>query len=139
MKTILITIGVLFFAANVHAQNDKGKIILPDHLEWVQIVEGVDLAAVDGDWSKDAHRKFIRIAAGMVLPFHIHTASSHIVIVAGELTHTHSANDKPNPMGVGSYFYSKGGVVHANSCVSKVPCILYTEYDSAFDMEIVSN
>lgn len=120
------------------ASDGAAALVTQQDLAWVEIIPGVDFAAVYGDWAEGAHAKFARFAPGMVAPLHTHTHAYHGVVVHGELT-----NPYPGEEGVvmrsGDYWYVPAGVAHSNECVSDEPCVFFTYGDALWDVEMVEN
>lgn len=117
---------------------DATALIAHEDLEWVEIIPGVEFAAVYGEWAEGAHAKFARIAPGMVIPLHTHTHAYHGVVVQGEFTNPYPGGEGV-VMGPGDYWYVPGGMGHTNDCVSDEPCLIFTYGDALWDVEIVED
>lgn len=141
---IAVSVGIgPFIAAEAAGQEvspgaDATALIAQEDLAWVEIIPGVDFAAVYGDWAEGAHAKFARFAPGMVAPLHTHTHAYHGVVVQGEFT-----NPYPGEEGVvmrsGDYWYVPAGMAHSNECVSGEACVIFTYGDALWDVEMVEN
>lgn len=122
----------------VASEAGVAALVTQQDLAWVEIIPGVDFAAVYGDWAEGAHAKFARFAPGMVAPLHTHTHAYHGVVVQGEFT-----NPYPGEQGVvmrpGDYWYVPAGMAHSNECVSDEPCVFFTYGDALWDVEMVEN
>jgi quercetin dioxygenase-like cupin family protein len=137
MRNLVLIAMVAALSATAYAQPEGSLTVLPDQVEWQEIVPGVEFAAIQGDWTAEAHRKYVRVAGGKVLPNHRHSAGAHIIIISGLFTNTYSEDEPAIPLGAGSYVFIPSGAAHVNTCVSDEPCLLFTTYDAAFDLTIV--
>lgn len=139
-----VSVGVASLGAaeavgqEVVSEADAAALIAQEDLEWVEIIPGVEFAAVSGDWAEGAHAKFARFAPGMVAPLHTHTHAYHGVVVQGEFTNPYSDGEGV-VMGPGDYWYVPGGMAHGNECVSAEPCVFFTYSDALWDVEMVEN
>lgn len=122
----------------VASETAETALIAQADLEWVEIIPGVEFAAVYGDWAEGAHAKFARFAPGMVAPLHTHTHAYHGVVVQGEFTNPYPGEEDV-VMGPGDYWYVPAGMAHGNECVSDEPCVFFTYGDAPWDIEIVED
>ena len=135
--------GVLFVAGEAGGQEvapapePTAHIVLED-LEWVEIVPGVDFAAVYGAWTEGAHAKFARFAPGMAVPLHRHANEYHGVVVQGEFTNPYPGQQAV-VMRPGDYWRVPAGMAHSNECVSDDPCLIFTYGDAPWDVEMVED
>lgn len=112
--------------------------ITQEDLEWVEIVPGVDFAAVQGQWAEGAHAKFARFAPHMAVPVHRHTNAYHGVVVQGEFTNPYPGQQAV-VMRPGDYWRVPAGMAHSNECVSDDPCLIFTYGDAPWDVEMVED
>lgn len=117
---------------------DAPAVVATADLEWVEIVPGVDFAAVHGDWAEGAHAKFARFAPGMAAPVHSHTNAYHGVVVQGEFTNPYPGEEAV-VMRPGDYWYVPGGAAHSNECVSAEPCVFFTYGDALWDLDMLED
>lgn len=113
-------------------------LIAQEDLAWVEIVPGVDFAAIHGEWTEGAHAKFARFAPHLAVPVHRHTNAYHGVVVQGEVTNPYPGQDAV-VMRPGDYWHVPGGMEHSNACVSDEPCLIFTYGDALWDVEIVED
>lgn len=139
-RSLLLAVVVVAFSAGEAAAQgaEAPPPIAQDDLEWVEIIPGVEFAAVYGDWAEGAHAKFARFAPGMVAPLHTHTHAYHGVVVQGEFTNPYPGEEDV-VMGPGDYWYVPAGMAHGNECVSDDPCVFFTYGDALWDIEMVEN
>ncbi len=76
------------------SEADGAAMIAQEDLEWVEIIPGVEFAAVHGDWAEGAHAKFARFAPGMVAPLHTHSHAYHGVVVQGEFANPYAGEER---------------------------------------------
>ncbi len=127
MRKILGAAAALALTAGVaaEAQSDGQK-------QWREMGPGAHFAPAQGDWEKGAHSKFIRLAAGLDVPFHTHSNDYHGVMLSGRMT-IDLEGGKTSEVGAGDYWTMKGGVPHGHKCLSAEPCLLYTHGDKNWD------
>ena len=92
-------------------------------MKWVDIPE-----------AKGAHGSFAKFAGGTELPMHTHTAGSRSVVIAGTMLEG-LEGQQPKELGPGSYFYIPGELKHTTACKAGADCIIYTDWQGAFDMK----
>lgn len=122
----------------VAPEADATALIAQEDLEWVEIIPGVDFAAVHGVWAEGAHAKFARFAPRLAIPVHRHTNAYHGVVVQGEVTNPYPGQDGV-VMRPGDYWHVPAGMAHSNECVSDEPCLIFTYGDALWDVEIVED
>jgi anti-sigma factor ChrR (cupin superfamily) len=137
MKQILLLIFAVLMAGSVCAQADGNNVILPEGLQWQQIIEGVEFAAAHGDWETGTHHKYVRFAPGVTAPLHVHSSNFKLVVISGGFTHTLSNDETPVAFAPGTYIHGISNQPHINSCISEEPCIVFSVYEGAFDFEFV--
>ena len=108
----------------------------PSEMKWVDIPEakGAQQAVVWGNPQKGAHSSFAKFAGGTELPMHTHTAGSRSVVIAGTMLEG-LEGQQPKELGPGSYFYIPGELKHTTACKAGADCIIYTDWQGAFDMK----
>ena len=127
----------LCLASPTSGQTEDHVTKLPEGLAWTEIIPGIQFAAAHGDWSKEAHGKFIRFDAGIATPAHTHGGSYHGVVIAGTVTNPYGGETDPTEMGPGAYWYVPAGAEHVTACVSDDPCLFYTHSAGPWDLSLV--
>jgi quercetin dioxygenase-like cupin family protein len=105
-------------------------------MKWVDTPEakGAQQAVVLGNPQKGAHSSFAKFAGGTELPMHTHTAGSGSIVIAGTMLEG-LEGQQPKELGPGSYFYIPGELKHTTACKAGADCIIYTDWQGAFDMK----
>jgi len=105
-------------------------------MKWVDIpdAKGTQQAVTWGNPQKGAHGSFAKFAGGTELPMHTHTAGSRSVVIAGTMLEG-LEGQQPKELGPGSYFYIPGELKHTTACKAGADCIIYTDWQGAFDMK----
>ncbi len=154
MKTysirLLVLTGLLTFAAAVPfgpraqeaakpaAKPTARKAVLRPALElkWVDVPDGrgAQQAVVWGNSQKGAHGSFAKFPSGTQIPMHTHTAGSRTVVIAGTMVET-IEGQQPKELGQGSYFYIPGELKHSTACKEGAECIIYSDWQGAFDLK----
>lgn len=141
---IAVSVGIAPLVATeaigqeVASEAGAAALITQQDLAWVEIIPGVDFAAVHGEWAEGAHAKFARFAPSMAAPLHTHTHAYHGVVVQGEFTNPYTGEQRA-VMRSGDYWYVAAGMAHSNECVSDEPCVFFTYGDALWDVEMVEN
>jgi quercetin dioxygenase-like cupin family protein len=114
----------------------KAVLRAASEMKWVDIPEakGAQQAVVSGNPQKGAHSSFAKFAGGTELPLHTHTAGSRSVVIAGTMLEG-LEGQQPKELGPGSYFYIPGELKHTTACKAGADCIIYTDWQGAFDMK----
>ncbi|WP_265570368.1 cupin domain-containing protein [Sphingomicrobium nitratireducens] len=131
IRTLAIGLLALGTAAAAHGPEN----LAASELEWVEIIPGVDFAPAFGDWAKEGHGKFVRLAPGASVPMHTHSGSYEGVFVSGEMVNILDGGTRV-AVGPGHYFQMAGGRLHGHECVSEVPCFFYTHSPAAWDIQV---
>jgi hypothetical protein len=94
---------------------------------------GTHIAVLRGDPAKGPSVMFMRMRK-MTGRMHVHTADYDLVVIEGTMKHRLAGEDEANvkPMGVGSYWFQRGGVPHADSCLSDT-CVMYVTWSGPRD------
>lgn len=137
MKALPVFAALLMIAVAVQAQPAEAVVVAPENVEWTEIVPGISFGAVYGDWSTEAHGKYVRIDPGVETPPHTHTLPYSGVVISGRVTNPYSGEEAPAEMSSGKYWYVPGGEAHTTACVSDEPCLFYTHADGAWDLEVI--
>ncbi len=105
-------------------------------LRWVDApnAKGVQQAVVWGNAQKGAHGSFAKFAAGTEIPLHTHTAAGRSVVISGTMLEGLEGQE-PKELGPGSYFSIPGDVKHTTACKAGAECIIYTDWQGAFDLK----
>lgn len=127
----------VFLAAPTFGQTEDPVTTVPEGLEWTEIIPGIQFAAAHGDWSKEAHGKFIRFDAGIATPAHTHSGSYHGIVIAGTITNPYAGETDPAEMSPGAYWYVPAGAEHVTTCASEDPCLFYTHSEGPWDLSLV--
>jgi len=114
----------------------KAVLRAASEMKWVDIPEakGAQQAVVWGNPQKGAHSSFAKFAGGTELPMHTHTAGSRSVVIAGTMLEG-LEGQQPKELAPGSYFYIPGELKHTTACKAGAECIIYTDWQGAFDMK----
>ena len=105
-------------------------------LEWREMVPGVEFAPAYGDWEKQAHGKFVRIAPAAQVPMHTHTNAYRGVMISGRMANLYDGGKRVE-IGPGDYWYVAGARPHGHDCLSTEPCFFYTYGDSLWDLQLI--
>ena len=105
-------------------------------MKWVDIADakGAQEAVTWGNPQKGAHGSFTKFPAGTQLPLHTHTATSRSVVISGTMMEG-LEGQTPKELGPGSYFFIPGEVKHTTACKEGAECIIYTDWQGAFDLK----
>jgi len=105
-------------------------------LKWVDIPEskGAQQAVVWGNPQRGAHGSFAKFAGGTEIPLHMHSAGSRSVVISGTMMEG-LEGQQPKELGPGSYFSIPGEVTHTTACKAGAECMIYTEWQGAFDLK----
>jgi hypothetical protein len=97
---------------------------------------GTAIAVLRGDPAKGPSTMFMRMRK-MTGRMHVHTADYELVVVEGTMKHRLEGEDEAaaKPMGAGSYWFQKGGVPHADSCLSDT-CVMYVTWAGPRDARL---
>ena len=114
----------------------KAALRAASEMKWVDIPEakGAQQAVAWGNPQKGAHSSFAKFAGGTELPMHTHTAGSRSVVIAGTMMEG-LEGQTPKELGPGSYFYIPGELKHTTACKAGAECIIYTDWQGAFDLK----
>jgi hypothetical protein len=85
-----------------------------------------------GDLAKGAHGTFIRMPAHFVSPLHLHTEDYFAVVISGVGVNTQPGKEDV-PLGVGSYWFQRGGENHVTKCLSDKDCLFFLYQPGKFD------
>ena len=125
-------------AAKPAAKPPAKKAVLrsPSEMKWVDIpdAKGAQQAVAWGNPQKGAHGSFAKFAGGTELPLHTHTAGSRSVVISGTMMEG-LEGQTPKELGPGSYFYIPGEVKHTTACKEGAECVIYTDWQGAFDLK----
>lgn len=137
MKCVTLFAVFILAATSVQGQPAEAVATTPDNVEWAEIAPGISLGTVYGDWSSEAHGKYVRIDPGVETPMHTHPLPYHGVVISGRITNPYAGEAAPAEMGPGHYWYVPGGEAHTTGCASEEPCLFYTHADGAWDLEVL--
>jgi cyclophilin family peptidyl-prolyl cis-trans isomerase len=70
-------------AVPVAAQPPEATLLAADGLEGSELAPGIRFAAAHGDWTREAHAKFVALDAGVAAPVHVHSRPYHAVVLQG--------------------------------------------------------
>ena len=102
-------------------------------VQWVDI-GGPQAANVSGDFAAGQHVMFVKFAAGMKTPLHIHSHDYVGVVVSGVARH--SIPGKPETevdLAAGSHWFIPANLPHISECLPGAECIFALYQDEAFD------
>ena len=126
------------------AQTEKAKpaaakkaiLRAASEMKWVDIpdAKGAQQAVAWGNPQKGAHGSFSKFAGGTEVPMHTHTAGSRSAVIAGTMLEG-LEGQTPKELGPGSYFYIPVEVKHTTACKAGAECIIYTDWQGAFDLK----
>ena len=147
---LLVIAGTLVFAAanpfNAQAQEaakpaakppaKKAVLRSPSDMKWADIpdTKGAQQAVAWGNPQKGAHGSFAKFAGGTEIPLHTHTAGSRSVVITGTMMEG-LEGQTPKELGPGSYFYIPGEVKHTTACKAGAECLIFTDWQGAFDLK----
>ena len=147
---LLAIAGIILFAAAVPfvastqepvkpaAKPPTRKAVLrsASELKWVDVpdTKGVQQAVAWGNPQKGAHGSYAKFPAGAEIPLHTHTAGSRSVVISGTMMEG-LEGQTPKELGPGSYFYIPGEVKHTTACKAGAECVIYSDWQGAFDLK----
>ena len=113
---------------------DKTLFVPAGDLKWQAVpnMQGIQLAAVQGDPAKGASHFFLKFAPGFSAPVHHHSANHHVTVVSGTLVLTVDGKDHKLP--AGSYFAFTGKKPHATRCEAGAECVLSMDTRGKWDV-----
>jgi len=133
----LAVILVCLFAAQAHAQD--AAVVRKMSENKFTPVEGlpscVTQAVQSGDPSKGAAVILFKAKAGCVIPWHWHTPTERIMVVAGSAKLQLKDSASTGVLGPGSYALLPTKNVHQFTCSSA--CTAFVTSDAAFDIHYV--
>ena len=121
---------------NIRAAGVKPVIRPADQLTWVDAPEGngVKVAVLWGDPSKEAFGAIHKFPAGFKAPLHTHSSDLHCVVVSGTIIHG-SADGKMTKLGPGSYALVPHTYVHTTACDPASECQMFVHANGKFDLK----
>jgi len=136
---VIFLVGAVFAAQAEHKAKShapKEVIKTASELKWVEApdAKGVQQAVVWGNAQKGAHGAFAKFAAGTEVPLHTHTASGRSVVISGTILEAQEGQN-PKELGPGSYFFIPGGLKHTTGCKAGMECMIYSDWQGAFDVK----
>ncbi len=134
--SLAVLLGAQAEKAAKPAAAKKAVLRAASEMKWVEIpdAKGAQQAVAWGNPQKGAHASFAKFAGGTELPMHTHTAGSRSVVIAGTMLEG-LEGQTPKELGPGSYFYIPGEVKHTTACKAGADCIIYSDWQGAFDMK----
>ena len=134
--SLAVLLGAQAEKAAKPAAAKKAALRAASEMKWVDIpdAKGAQQAVTWGNPQKGAHGSFAKFAGGTELPMHTHTAGSRSVVIAGTMLEG-LEGQQPKELGPGSYFYIPGELKHTTACKAGADCIIYTDWQGAFDMK----
>ncbi len=118
------------------AAGKKAVLRAASEMKWVDVpdAKGVQQAVVWGNAQKGAHGSFAKLTAGTDIPLHTHTAGGRTVVISGTMLEG-LEGQTPKELGPGSYFFIPGNVKHTTACKAGAECLIYTDWQGAFDLK----
>ncbi len=134
--SLAVLLGAQAEKAAKPAAAKKAALRAASEMKWVDIpdAKGAQQAVAWGNPQKGAHSSFAKFAGGTELPMHTHTAGSRSVVIVGTMLEG-LEGQQPKELGPGSYFYIPGELKHTTACKAGADCIIYTDWQGAFDMK----
>lgn len=143
MRRGILAIVVSFLAAGtVLAQGAAGKAVtMPAaDMKWADMVggpPGIKISTLWGDYTTGAYGAMLKFPAGLAAPLHTHTSDMRIVVVSGTFIHTPEGKPAVR-LGPGSYLMQSGGSYrHTTECDKASECLIFSEGDGKFDLQMV--
>ena len=105
-----------------------------DELQWGPTPFGPEAAVVSGDFSAGKHITYIKFAAGMKTPLHIHSNNYIGLVMSG--TTKHWIPNEPNTqklLPAGSHWSIAANVEHVSECLPGDDCVMAIFQEQAFD------
>ncbi len=145
MKNTLAALTVVFCglcwstAPRVQAADkaNKGALLVPAaDIKWNDVpgMDGIQLAAVEGDPSKGPSHFFLKFVGGFAAPLHHHTANHFGTVVAGTLVLTVDGSEQRLPPG--SFFGFSKKTKHTTACAAGADCVLSMDARGKWDVLI---
>ncbi|MEO5805195.1 cupin domain-containing protein [Devosia sp.] len=103
-----------------------------DKVQWADTPFGVQASPVHGDFLTGAHVTFIKFAAGMQTPPHVHSHDYVGIVVKGQGVH-YIPGETPTPLPPGSTWSVPANLVHISGCLAGEDCIFALYQADAFD------
>lgn len=118
------------------AAGKKAVLRTASEMKWVDVpdAKGVQQVVVWGNAQKGAHASFAKLTAGTEVPLHTHTAGGRSVVISGTMLEG-LEGQTPKELGPGSYFFIPGDLKHTTACKAGAECLIYTDWQGAFDLK----
>ena len=132
---ILLILCLIAFSS--FANNKTSTRTTYSDIKWKELPGNRAIANIQGDFTKAAHLKFIKLNAGDKTQAHIHSHSYTGIVVTGTARHYEpSKPETQTVLPVGSYWTIPANVVHISECLPGNDCIFVTQSDGAFDIKL---
>jgi mannose-6-phosphate isomerase-like protein (cupin superfamily) len=104
-----------------------------------RLAEGPRMAVLWGDPSSGPSAVLLEMQRGSV-PFHVHTADYHLVVLEGTMKHWLEGQDEASAplLGPGSYWFQPGGQPHADGCLSD-RCVMHIVWSGPRDARLADS
>jgi len=133
----LVGVAVVASLSMAVAQSKKEPVFVESQkAEFKEIEPGVKKKILWGDHDKGPYGAFTKFDPGLTHPLHTHTNEVRIVVLQGAYIYK-PQNGNERRVGVGSYIFIPGGVVHVSSGDPKEGALFYEESPGGFDQKPV--
>jgi len=136
---VLMTACALLAASQARAESEKTAVLWPaGDIKWADnpAMKGAKIAVLWGDPKTGAYGALKTIPAGGKLAKHTHTAEQKVICLTGTIVLTMEGGS-PKELGVGSYAFIPGGMVHTAECKAGADCTYFEEQPAASDIKFV--
>lgn len=98
---------------------------------------GAQAAALWGDPATGPSSVLFKMGKGAT-PLHIHSSDYHLIVIEGTMKHwvQGESEGQARAIGPGSYWFIRGGVVHADSCLVD-QCVAFIKWEGKRDGKVV--
>jgi quercetin dioxygenase-like cupin family protein len=133
VAALLVMLTGSFVAPRAQAAG-KAVFVPASSLKWSDVpgMQGIQVAAVDGDPAKGPSHFFLKFTAGFSAPLHHHSANHSGTVVAGTMVLTVDGKEEKLP--AGSFFSFSGKQPHMTKCEAGADCILSMDVRGKWDV-----
>ena len=113
-----------FAGAQDTRKSSNAVMITVSEIKWADVpgFPGVQMAVLEGNPDKGAHRSMLKFAGGFAAPSHHHSSDHSGTVVSGTLVLTVDGKATKRP--AGSYFSFKNRKPHLTRCETGADCVL---------------
>lgn len=134
--SLVIVFMSINFAALAEGSSKISLVFSPDSpaLNWQPCPDFLpcQFAVLHGELGDNNMDIFLKFPSKAKVPFHTHTSTEHMILIAGEFHTTYEGQDRV-VLRAGDYAYGPAKLPHDGFCASKVECVMFVAYDTPLD------